>query len=150
YGEFSRGECVSGVYMSLQLASVVAVLGFRLSPIAVASCYGISSTLVAVFIIIDVSRRYSAVALGFAALEKREGRRVVKQSLLYFTNPLSMALTQNGTLLVFGLFGIGASTTVAFNIFRVLTGLTRQLGVASFAVGSGIEMARQSAQRDHE
>jgi O-antigen/teichoic acid export membrane protein len=150
YGEFSRGECVSSVYMTLQLASVVVALGFRLSPIAVAFCYGINSALVAVFIIIDVSRRYPAVALGFAALEKREGRRVVKQSLLYFTNPLSIALTQNGALLVFGFFGIGASTTVAFNIFRVLTGLTRQLGVASFAVGSGIEMAREYAQRDHE
>jgi O-antigen/teichoic acid export membrane protein len=59
-------------------------------------------------------------------------------------------LTQSGPILLFGFFGVSASITVAFNIFRVLTGLTRQLGTASFAVGSGIEMARQYAQADRD
>jgi hypothetical protein len=146
YGEFSRGECVSGVFMASQLVSVAVALASQLSPVIVAFCYCINSILRAGVITIDVSRRYPSVTLGFAAPQRHEWRPMVQKSLLYFTNPLSTALTQNGALLVFGFFGIGASSIVSFNIFRVLTGLTRQFGIAAFATGSGIEMARQYAQ----
>jgi O-antigen/teichoic acid export membrane protein len=150
HGEFGRGERVNGVYMSVQLASLVAALALRQSPIVIAFCFCVTSALNSAFIAIDVSRRYPAVKLGFAVPKKHEWRRVVQQSLLYFTNPLSTALTQNGTLLVFGFLGIGASTTVAFNTYRVLAGLTRQFGVASFATSTSVEMARQYMQGNRE
>ncbi len=150
YGEFSRGECISGIYYVIQLGAVIALLALRQPPVALALCYATMSVLSALVVAIDVCRRYPAVSLGWALPTRSELRRLVPQSLLYFTSPLSVALTQNATLLIFGLFDVGAGAVVAFNVLRVLTGLTRQLGVQSLVIGSGIEMARLHVQQNRQ
>jgi O-antigen/teichoic acid export membrane protein len=150
HGDFSRGECLFGSYNVTQLACVAALLALKAPAAAVAVAYAVLPVVYAVVMTADVRRRYPDIGLGLALPSRAEWRRIVPQSLSYFTSPLATALTQNGTLLLFGLFGIGALETVKFNVLRIFTGLTRQIGAQSFAVGSGIEMARQHAQEDYE
>ncbi len=150
YGDFSRGECLFGIYNVTQLASVAALLAFKAPASAVAVAYAVLPIVYVVVMTADINRRYRDIRLGLAVPSLAEWRRIVPQSLSYFTSPLATALTQNGTLLLFGLVGISALETVKFNVLRIFTGLTRQIGAQSFAVGSGIEMARQHAQEDHE
>jgi O-antigen/teichoic acid export membrane protein len=150
YGDFMRGECIFAIYAATQLVSVMICLALRQPPVVVAFCYGFAPMLCAVITVIDVSRRYPEVRLGFAMPTRAEWRELVPQSLLYFTNTLSWPLTQNATIIVFALYDFSAMTIVTFNVCRVFTGLTRMIGAQSFAVGSGIEMARQHVQADHE
>ena len=150
YGDFSRGECIFGIYNVTQIGSVACALALRAPPKTVALLYMALPFLYAIGMTIDIRRRYPEVPLGFAVPTRAEWRRIVPQSLYYFTSPLSIALNQSGVLLMFGLLGIGALETLKFNVLRIFTGLTRQIGAQSFAVGSGIEMARQRAQGDHE
>lgn len=149
FGDFSRGECLFAIFNSVQIAAVAIVLATRQPPLAVALCYGILPFLYAIGQVIDLVRRYRQVTFGLAMPTRTELRETVRQSLLYFTTPLSMILTQNVTLLAFGVLGISAAATVKYNVLRVFTGLSRQVGAQSFVVGSGIEMARQHAQADH-
>ena len=150
YGDFSRGECIFGIYNVTQICSVALALALKAPPTVVALVYAVLPAVYAVALTIDITRRYPEISLGFAIPSRAEWRRIVPQSLSYFTSPLSTALSQNGVLLLFGLLGIGALETVRFNVLRIFTGLTRQIGAQSFAVGSGIEMARQHVQNDHE
>jgi O-antigen/teichoic acid export membrane protein len=150
YGDFSRGECIFGLYNVTQIASVACALALRAPPKAVALLYMALPICYAIAIMVDIKRRYREVPFGFALPTRAEWRRIVPQSLYYFTSPLSIALNQNGVLLMFGFLGIGALETVKFNVLRIFTGLTRQIGAQSFAIGSGIEMARQHVQGDHE
>lgn len=150
YGDFSRGECIFALYAAAQFVSVMVALLLREPPTVVAFCYGLMPILCSVVTIIDVSRRYPTMRLGFAVPTREEWRDMVPQSLLYFTNALAPAITQNAALIVFALFDFSAATIVTFNVCRVFTGLTRQIGAQSFAIGSGIEMARQHVQEDHE
>ncbi|HWI28732.1 MAG TPA: hypothetical protein VN668_17280 [Stellaceae bacterium] len=150
YGDFSRGECIFALYTSAQLVSVMIALLFHAPPTVVACCYGFMPIVCSVVTIIDVSRRYPTMRLGFAMPTREEWRDMVPQSLLYFTNALAPAITQNAVLIVFALFDFSAATIVTFNVCRVFTGLTRQIGAQSFSIGSGIEMARQHVQQDYE
>jgi O-antigen/teichoic acid export membrane protein len=150
YGDFSRGECIFGLYNVTQIGSVALALGLQAPPKAVALLYMALPILYAIGMAVDIKRRYPEVPFGLAVPTREEWRRIVPQSLYYFTSPLSIALNQNGVLLMFGFLGIGALETVKFNVLRIFTGLTRQIGAQSFSVGSGIEMARQHAQGDHE
>lgn len=150
YGDFSRGECIFAIYSAAQLIGVMIALSLRAPPVVVACCYGSMPIICSVATLVDVCRRYRGVRLGFAVPTWAEWRQIVPQSLLYFTNTLSMALTQNVTLVVFALYNFSAEAIVTFNVCRVFTGLTRQIGAQSFAIGSGIEMARQHVQNDHD
>ena len=150
YGDFSRGECIFAIYNVTQIASVALALALQAPPKIVALFYMALPILYAIGLTIDIRRRYPEVTLGLAVPSRAEWRHIVPQSLYYFTSPLSIALNQNGVLLMFGFLGIGALETVKFNVLRIFTGLTRQIGAQSFSVGSGIEMARQHAQGDHE
>jgi O-antigen/teichoic acid export membrane protein len=150
YGDFSRGECIFGIYNVTQIGSVALALALRAPPKMVALLYMAMPILYAIGLLIDIRRRYPEVPLALAVPSRAEWRHIVPQSLYYFTSPLSIALNQNGVLLMFGFLGIGALETVKFNVLRIFTGLTRQIGAQSFSIGSGIEMARQHAQGDHE
>ena len=150
YGDFSRGECIFGIYNVTQIGAVAVALVLKAPPQGVALLYGGLPILYAVGMAIDIRRRYPDVTFGLALPTRAEWRQIVPQSLYYFTSPLSIALNQNGVLLMFGFLGIGALETVKFNVLRIFTGLTRQIGAQSFSIGSGIEMARQHAQGDHE
>jgi O-antigen/teichoic acid export membrane protein len=149
FGDFSRGECIFAITNAVQILSIAAVLALRLPPLAVALCYGIIPFLYCFVTAVDILRRYPQVRLGLAIPTRAERRETARQSLLYFTTPLSMVLTQNVTLVAFGFIGVSAAAMVQYNVLRIFTGLTRQIGCQSFVVGSGIEMARQQAQADH-
>jgi O-antigen/teichoic acid export membrane protein len=149
HGDFSRGECVFAIYNALQILSIAIALALRQPPEVIALCYCVLPIIYCILTTIDMRRRYAVVELRLAVPTRAELREIVRQSLLYFTTPLAMALTQNATLLVFGVLNVSAAATVRYNVLRVFTGLTRQMGIQSFAVGSGIEMARQYAQEDH-
>jgi O-antigen/teichoic acid export membrane protein len=149
FGDFSRGECLFAIYNTLQIAGIAVLLALRQPPILVALWYGGLAIAYSIARITDILRRYP-ISLGLAVPKRAEWSHTIGQSLLYFTASLSQLLTQNGTLVVFGHFGIGAATLVQYNVLRVFTGLTRQLGCQSFVVGSGIEMARQHAQAQRE
>lgn len=148
HGDFSRGECLFGIYNVTQLAVVAALLAIKMPAQVVAIAFGILPIVYTLVMAADIARRYPDIGLGFIVPFRAEWREIVSQSLSYFTSPLATALTQNGALLLFGALGIGALETVKFNVLRIFTGLTRQIGAQSFAVGSGIEMARQHAQDD--
>jgi O-antigen/teichoic acid export membrane protein len=150
YGDFTRGECIFAIYAAVQLFSVMICLVLHQPPSVVAFCHGFAPLLCAVITVIDVRRRYPAIRLGLALPTRAEWREIVPQSLLYFTNTLSWPLTQSATLIVFALYDFSATTIVTFNVCRVFAGLTRMIGAQSFSVGSGIEMARQYTQADHE
>lgn len=154
YGDFSRGECLFGIYNVTQIAAVAAALALKARPQTVAATYAVLPIVYAIVMAIDIGRRYREFGrdfgLGLAVPTRAEWRRIVPQSLSYFTIPLSIALSQNGALLLFGLLGLGALETVKFNVLRIFTGVARQIGAQSFAIGSGIEMARQHAQGEHE
>src|SRR5258708_5733675 len=72
-------------------------------------------------------------------------RRLLPPSLLFFTLPLSLALVQSGPVMLFGALGVSALPILSYTLIRTFTGLTRQ-AANQFAVGSGIEMARQQAR----
>jgi O-antigen/teichoic acid export membrane protein len=150
FGDFTRGEIIYAIYWTAQLVSVAAALLLRQPPLVVAFCYGLTPILCAAMTVIDVRRRYPDTELRLAVPTRAEWRRVVPQSLMYFTNTLSLPLTQQGPLLVFGFFDFGATAVVTFNVCRVFTGITRMIGAYCFSIGSGIEMARQYVQNDHE
>jgi O-antigen/teichoic acid export membrane protein len=150
FGDFTRGEIIYAIYWSTQLASVAAALLLRQSPLIVALCYGLTPILCAAMTAIDVRRRYPGTELRLALPTRAEWRRIVPQSLMYFTNTLSLPLTQQGPLLVFGFFDFSAAAIVTFNVCRVFTGITRMIGAYCFSIGSGIEMARQYVQNDRE
>jgi O-antigen/teichoic acid export membrane protein len=149
YGDFSRGECIFGVYNVTQIGAVAVALALKARPTTIALLYMVLPIAYSAFITADITRRYPEVRLGLAVPTREEWRRIVPQSLFYFASPLSIALNQSGVLLMFGFLGIGALETLKFNVLRIFTGLTRQIGAQSFSVGSGIEMARQHAQGDH-
>jgi O-antigen/teichoic acid export membrane protein len=148
YGDFSRGECIFAIYNASQIGAAAVALALKVPPQGLAFVFMTGPILYAVGMTIDIRRRYPEVTLGFAIPTAREWREIVPQSLYYFTSPLATALNMNGILLFFGAMGIGALETVQFNVLRVFTGITRQLGANSFAIGSGIEMARQMNQGD--
>jgi O-antigen/teichoic acid export membrane protein len=150
FGDFSRGEAIYAIYFVVQLVSVAAALALKQSPLVIAFCYALGPVLCAGITIIDVRRRYLGTRLGFAIPSRAEWRQIVPQSLMYFSNTLSVPLTQQGPLLIFGLFGFSASAVVTFNVCRVFTGLTRMIGAQCFAIGSGIEMARQHVLDERE
>lgn len=149
FGDFSRGECILAIFFGAQLAAMVAALSLKQPPVVIAACFSSTWLLCPIVMTVDVYRRYPAMRVRIAAPTRAEWRTLVPQSLLYFTNPLASSLAQYGTLMLFGLFSLSAPAIVAFNTFRVFTGLTRQMGPNSFAVGSGIEMARQYCENDH-
>lgn len=148
YGDFSRGECMFGLYNVTQIATVAVALAFKAEPRTVALLYMGLPIAYAAAMTVDIRRRYAEVSLGLAVPPRSEWWPITRQSLSYFTGPLSIAINQNGVLLMFGFLGIGALETVRFNVLRIFTGLTRQIGAQSFSIGSGIEMARQYAQGD--
>jgi O-antigen/teichoic acid export membrane protein len=150
FGELSRGECVFAIYNTVQIVTACAALALRQSPEVLALCYGVVPIIYYIFTVIDVSRRYPVISLGFTVPTRAEWWMAVRQSLMYFTMPLAILMTQNVTLLVFGVLGVAAAVTVQYSVLRVFTGLARQIGCQSFVVGSGVEMARLRAQGDHE
>jgi O-antigen/teichoic acid export membrane protein len=150
FGDFSRGECIYAIYLIVQLGSVAMALTFRQPTIIVALCYGLAPILCAAMTVIDVRRRYPGTALRLAVPTRAEWRQVVPQSLMYFTNALALPLTQQGPLLIFGFLDFSAGAIVTFNVCRVFTGVTRMIGAYCFSIGTGIEMARQYVQNDHQ
>jgi O-antigen/teichoic acid export membrane protein len=150
FGDFTRGEVIYAIYWSAQLASVAVALLLRQPPLVVALCYGLTPILCAAMTAVDVRRRYPGTELRLALPTRAEWRQIVPQSLMYFTNTLALPLTQQGPLLVFGFLNFSAAAVVTFNVCRVFTGITRMIGAYCFSIGSGIEMARQYVQNDHE
>ena len=149
FGDFSRGECIYAMYSSAQLIGAAIALALRQPPAIVALCYGSMPILCALVTAIDVRRRYGS-GIGIAVPTRAELREIVPRSLMYFAGTLSMPLTQQVPLLVLGLFDVSAAALVTFNVCRIFTGLTRMIGVYSFSVGTGIEMARQLIQEDRD
>lgn len=148
-GEFSRSECIFAIYAGLQMIGLIVVLAAGLSPTTAASVYLVMPALLAVSIVIDLKRRYANIVLGVRLPSLAELRRIVPQSLLFFTLPLSLALVQSGPVMLFSILGVPAVPVLTYTLIRTFTGLTRQ-GANQFAVGSGIEMARQHARGDGE
>lgn len=148
HGDFSRGECLFAAFNATQIATIAVLLIAHQPPLMVALGSLVLTLVYALGTMLDVRRRYPVASLGIAIPTWRELREIVPRSLLHFVGPLAAALVQSGTLLVFGLLNVGAAATVQYNTLRVFTGLTRQVGAQSFAVGSGIEMARQHVQNE--
>jgi len=149
YDELNRGECVFAVYNILQIASVVIALALKQPPLVVAACYLVVPLLFAVGLFYDLRSRRPQLRFRVRAPQKGELREAVPPSLLYFMFPLSNALVQNGTVLLFGLLNVGPAMLVGYTAYRTFAGLTRQ-AANQFAVGGGIEMARQHAIGENE
>jgi O-antigen/teichoic acid export membrane protein len=150
YGDFTRGEFIFALYAAAQFLSMLTALALHEPPTVAALCSGLMPIACAVATVIDVTRRYPAVSLGFAVPSREEWRQMVPQSLLYFSGNVSPTVLQNAPMVLFALYDFSAATIVMFNVCRVFTGLTRQIGAQSFAVGSGIEMARQYVLKEYE
>jgi O-antigen/teichoic acid export membrane protein len=148
-GEFARGECVFAIYALAQLTGVAVVLALKLPPMAAAACYLVAPLLLTIGIIVDLKFRYDDVVFGLRAPNPAELPRMTAQSLLFFTAPLSLALIQSGPVILFGALKVPALLVLSYTLTRTFTGLTRQ-GANQFAVGSGIEMARQYLRGERE
>ena len=148
-GEFSRGECAFAIYAGLQVVVVTLMLAQKLSPAAAASVYLAMPALLLIGIVIDLKRRYSDIVLGLRLPSLGDLRRILPPSLLFFTLPLSLALVQSGPVMLFGALGVSALPILSYTLIRTFTGLTRQ-AANQFAVGSGIEMARQQVRGEGE
>lgn len=149
WGDFTRGECIYGIYTSIQLTCVALALFLRQPPWVVALCYLIMPTLFSAALLIDLLRRYPEVTIGLTRPSRSELKEIIPQSALYFTFTISLVLVQNGTLLLFGVLGVSAIAIVSYNAYRIFTGLTQSVAY-QFAIGSGIEMARLLARGERE
>ena len=148
-GEFTRGEFVYAIYASVQMVAVALVLVARLPPTAAASVYLVMPALLWIGIIVDLRSRHSNIALGLRVPSLTDLQRILRQSLLFFTSPLSQALVQSGPVMLFGVLGVPAVPVLSYTLTRTFTGLTRQ-AANQFAIGSGIEMARYRARGQDE
>lgn len=146
-GEFNRGEMVFILYNLIQLCSVAASLVMGASPPIVAMCYLIAPLLYVILLMTDLRTRYKQLRFNLLIPRVAELRQIVPPSLLYFTIPLAYAVSQHGTMLLLGVLQVGATAVVAFTVYRTFSGLARQ-AANQFAVGGGIEMARQIARGD--
>lgn len=144
-GEFSRGECVFSIQLSALLIGTAALLALGMTPIFVAGWFLCIQVMVLVGVVIDLRRRYEGISLGVETPSLAELKHIVPRSLLFFTSPLSMALVQNGPIMLFGVLGVPAVPVVGYTLVRTVTGLARQAAYV-FAIGSGIEMARHNAR----
>jgi O-antigen/teichoic acid export membrane protein len=147
FGDFSRGECVFAIYAGTQTCSVAIALLLKLPPERVALCYLIVPVLFAAAQLFDLSRRYKLLPLALERPKRTELPGIAQQSLLYFTYPLSLAIVQNATIVLFAVLKASAAVIVSYNVFRIFTGMARTIA-NQFAVGGGIEMARQLAGAD--
>ena len=148
-GEFSRGECAFALYAGFQVLAVTVVLAEKLSPTAAATVYLVMPVLFVIGIVIDLKRRYAFVAYGLRIPPLSDLRRIIPQSLLFFTLPLSLALVQSSPVMLFSALGVSALPVLSYTLIRTFTGLTRQ-AANQFAVGSGIEMARHQVRGEGE
>jgi O-antigen/teichoic acid export membrane protein len=145
FGDFTRGEYVFALYTVAQIGSVALALLQHAAPLTVALCYLIVPFCFSAALFADLLRRYPRVRFGLAVPTIEELRSIVPMSLLYFTFPISLALMLNGTLLLFGLLKVSAIGIVTYNSYRIFTGVTQNVA-NQFAIGCGIEMARQLAK----
>jgi hypothetical protein len=148
HGDFSRGECIFAVFNVIQIGSVATALLLQQPPRIVALCYAGGQSLFTVGVLTDVLIRYPDVRLGIRVPARSEWVTIMARSLMFFTQPLSLALIQNATVLLFGILGASTQTVLSYTVFRIFTGLTRQAAF-QFAVGGGIEMARLCAREDY-
>jgi O-antigen/teichoic acid export membrane protein len=145
FGDFTRGEYVFALYTVAQIGSVAVALFLHAAPLTVALCYLIVPFCFSAALVIDLLRRYPQVHFRLAVPSIDELRSIVPMSLMYFTFPISLALMLNGTLLLFGLLQVSAIAIVTYNSYRIFTGVTQNVA-NQFAIGCGIEMARQLAK----
>jgi O-antigen/teichoic acid export membrane protein len=148
HGDFSRGECIFALFNVIQIGAVASSLMLHQPPWVIALCYAGGQTLFSFGVLADVLVRYRDVKLGLRVPGRGEWVAIMSRSLLFFTQPLSLALIQNATVMLFGILGASPQTVVSYTVFRIFTGLTRQ-SAYQFAVGGGIEMARQCAREDY-
>jgi O-antigen/teichoic acid export membrane protein len=148
-GEFSRGECAYAIYACVQMIAVTIALAAKLPPTAAASVYLVMPGLLLIGIMIDLKLRYRDIVFGLRVPTLADLRRILPQSLLFFTLPLSLALVQSGPVMLFGAMGVAALPVLSYTLIRTFTGLTRQ-AANQFAVGSGIEMARHQVRGEGE
>jgi O-antigen/teichoic acid export membrane protein len=147
-GDFNRGECVFGIYNLAQLAAVVGMLLFRQPPWVVAICYLVVPFLFGIGLVADLLTHHRQLELGLAIPTKSEIRAAIPQCCLYFLDPLAALFVQHGPILIFGVLNASSTAIVSYTAYRTFTGLARQTA-NQFAVGGGIEMARQLARGEN-
>jgi O-antigen/teichoic acid export membrane protein len=146
--DFDRAVLFLAVALIVQIGAVAGALGAGAAPPAVAALF---LAMLLIFgcapFALDQLRRYPDLSYRIALPSRQELRQVAAKSLLFWVPYAGLTMQIHAPVLLLGQLATLPSAVVAFTVARTLTGLVRQLG-QQLAHASGIEMARQAAQKD--